>query len=54
MQVGNRWKFKKPNGSYVIEQLWLIYSDGDGIYNMYSFDEDGILYDGSSDRFDHG
>lgn len=39
---------------YVIEQLWLIDSDGDGIYNMYSFDEDGILYDGSSDRFDHG
>lgn len=54
MQVGNRWKFKKPNGSYVIEQLCLIDSDGDGIYNMYSFDEDGILYDGSSDRFDHG
>ena len=55
--MGAGWKpleIQETNGSYVIDQLWLIDSDGDGIYNMYSFDEDGILYDGSSDRFDHG
>jgi len=52
--VGNRWKIKKPDGSYVVDQLWLIDSDRDGVYNMYSFDENGFLHDTNSDKFDHG
>lgn len=50
-QVGNRWKFKKPDGSYVVDALWLIDSDGDGVYNMYSFDENGFLCDKNNGNY---
>ena len=50
-QVGNRCKFKKPDGSYVVDALWLIDSDGDGVYNMYSFDENGFLCDKNNGNY---
>ena len=43
-QTAAGWKYRKPDGAYVVDSMYLIDSDGDGVYKIYSFDTNGILY----------
>lgn len=45
---GNGWKFKKDNGGYVTNTIWLIDENGAGIYYVYGFDENGYLLDSAA------
>ena len=37
-------KYKKEDGTFVVDTPYLIDDDGDGVYNIFSFNENGYLY----------
>lgn len=43
MQDAGGIKYKKEDGTFVVDTPYLIDDDGDGVYNVFAFDENGYL-----------
>ncbi len=43
-QTAEGWKYKKEDGGYAVDTIRLIDANEDGVYEIYSFDSNGLLY----------